>query len=129
MPSRKLFDLNPKFLPIAERILAKAKERGLNLLVTCTLRTPKEQAELYAQGRTKPGKRVTNAKPGSSAHNYGLAMDVVPLIAGKAMWDAKHPHWRIYGECVREAGAVWGGDFRSIKDLPHCEMPQWREHV
>lgn len=34
-----------------------------------------EQASLYAQGRDKPGLVVTNAKPGLSFHNYGLATD------------------------------------------------------
>ena len=126
MPSRKLSDLDPRFRPIAELILATCKARGVELLVTCTLRTRGEQAGLYAQGRTKPGMRVTNAKPGQSAHNYGLAMDVVPIIAGKAVWNAKHPHWRVYGEVVQECGAVWGGTFRSVRDLPHCEAPNWR---
>lgn len=38
-----------------------------------TLRTFAEQDALYAQGRTKPGAKVTNAKGGQSYHNYGLA--------------------------------------------------------
>jgi len=45
-----------------------------------TLRTFKEQDELYAIGRTKPGKIVTNAKGGESFHNYGLAIDIVLLV-------------------------------------------------
>ena len=45
-----------------------------------TLRTIKEQNDLYAQGRTKPGKIVTNAKGGQSYHNYGLAIDIVLLV-------------------------------------------------
>ncbi len=38
-----------------------------------TLRTYKEQNDLYALGRTKPGKKVTNAPGGRSYHNFGLA--------------------------------------------------------
>jgi peptidoglycan L-alanyl-D-glutamate endopeptidase CwlK len=45
-----------------------------------TLRTIAEQNELYAQGRTKAGKIVTNAKGGQSYHNYGLAFDIVLLV-------------------------------------------------
>ena len=45
-----------------------------------TLRTFAEQDVLYAQGRSKPGKVVTNAKGGQSYHNYGLAIDIVLLI-------------------------------------------------
>lgn len=44
-----------------------------------TIRTFAEQEALYAQGRTKPGKVVTNAKAGMSYHNYGLAVDIVLL--------------------------------------------------
>ena len=50
-------------------------------------RSNQEQAALYAQGRTQDeinrqvskslgGLVVTNAPPGSSAHNYGMAIDV-----------------------------------------------------
>ena len=45
-----------------------------------TLRTFKEQDDLYSQGRTRPGKIVTNAKGGDSYHNYGLAIDIVLLV-------------------------------------------------
>jgi peptidoglycan L-alanyl-D-glutamate endopeptidase CwlK len=68
--------------------------------VTCrfayTLRTIKEQNDLYALGRTKlfdaNGKRlgiVTNAKGGQSYHNYGLAFDIVLLTKNGASWDIK----------------------------------------
>mgnify|MGYP002477972077 CR=1 FL=1 len=45
-----------------------------------TLRTDAEQDALYAIGRTKPGKVVTNARGGESLHNYGLAIDIVLLV-------------------------------------------------
>jgi len=45
-----------------------------------TLRTFAEQDALYAQGRTKAGNKVTNAKGGQSYHNYGLAIDIVLLV-------------------------------------------------
>ncbi|MFP3637325.1 M15 family metallopeptidase, partial [Bacillus sp. SIMBA_033] len=41
------------------------------------LRTIEEQNNLYAIGRTKPGRKVTNAKGGQSIHNHGLAVDIV----------------------------------------------------
>lgn len=44
-----------------------------------TTRTFKEQDDIYAIGRTKPGRIVTNAKGGHSYHNYGLAVDIVLL--------------------------------------------------
>ena len=55
-----------------------------------TLRTFKEQQDLYEIGRSKPGKKVTNASAGLSYHNYGLAIDIVLIIDGKnASWDIK----------------------------------------
>jgi peptidoglycan L-alanyl-D-glutamate endopeptidase CwlK len=46
--------------------------------VTQGLRTFEEQDALYAQGRTKPGKKVTNAKAGQSIHNYGFCCRYLP---------------------------------------------------
>lgn len=64
--------------------------------VTHTLRTYKEQDDLYAIGRTKPGKIVTNAKGGESFHNFGLALDFCLLVDKDgngtyetAVWDTK----------------------------------------
>ncbi|SVE43245.1 uncharacterized protein METZ01_LOCUS496099, partial [marine metagenome] len=45
------------------------------LFVVHTLRTYAEQDDLYEQGRTEPGKIVTNARGGKSWHNFGLAID------------------------------------------------------
>jgi len=38
-----------------------------------------EQTFIYAQGRTRPGLIVTNAKAGQSIHNYRYAVDIVLL--------------------------------------------------
>jgi peptidoglycan LD-endopeptidase CwlK len=107
-----------------------------------TLRTFAEQDSLYAQGRTvlfdKNGKRlgiVTNAAAGSSFHNYGLAWDIVLLVDtngdGKfnaASWDVRtdfdkdgKSDWMEVTEYFKSKGAVWGGDFKSLKDAPHFE--------
>jgi peptidoglycan L-alanyl-D-glutamate endopeptidase CwlK len=94
-----------------------------------TLRTDKEQDELYAQGRTKPGKKVTNAKGGQSYHNYGLAFDIVLIIDGKeASWDTlkdfdgdKVADWHEVVRIAKKYGWAWGGDFVSFKDAPHFE--------
>ena len=97
--------------------------------ITQGLRTFDEQAKLFAQGRTTPGKKVTNAKPGQSIHNYGLAVDICMLIDGKDIsWDTakdwdndKISDWY---ECVKifaKYGWNWGGNWIKFKDLPHFE--------
>src|SRR5262245_49894508 len=70
-------------------LMALCAQAGIAILVTQGLRTWKEQDALYAKGRTAPpiGKKyiVTNAKGGSSWHNFGLAFDIVVLDSvGKA---------------------------------------------
>jgi len=93
-----------------------------------TLRTIKEQDELYQIGRIKPGKIVTNAKGGQSYHNHGLAFDLVLIIDGKdASWDTlkdfdgdKVSDWMECVNIVKKYGWEWGGDWR-FKDQPHCQ--------
>lgn len=88
--------------------------------VTQALRTIADQDALYAQGRTKPGKKVTNVRGGNSWHNYGLAFDFVLLINGKISWDVDK-YWLEVVKIFKSKGFVWGGDFKSLYDAPHFE--------
>ena len=93
------------------------------------LRTFPEQDALYAQGRTTPGKKITNAKGGQSIHNYGLAIDFALLIDNTTIsWDLKKdwdgdkiPDWMEVVNVFKNAGYHWGGDWVSFKDYPHIE--------
>ena len=62
--SRNLEDLHPKIREKAEAHISACKAEGIDILVTCTYRDLEAQDALYAQGRTKPGTKVTNAKGG-----------------------------------------------------------------
>jgi peptidoglycan L-alanyl-D-glutamate endopeptidase CwlK len=101
-----------------------------------TLRTFAEQDKLYAQGRTAPGKKVTNAKAGQSYHNYGLAIDICLLkdtdgngSYDTASWETNadydgdnSPDWMEIVKIFKSYGWEWGGDWKSsLKDLPHFE--------
>lgn len=101
-----------------EAVLATPK--GVHPFITQTLRTFEEQAVLYAQGRTTPGKIVTNSKPGQSYHQYGLAIDFVIQVGGKVIWEVDN-NWMIVVNCFRDNGFFWGGEFKSLKDYPHFE--------
>lgn len=134
MASRALKDLDERMQPMAYTFTGSCKAAGIDLVITCTLRSLEEQAALYAQGRTTPGPIVTKAKPGSSAHNYGLAMDVVPLVGGKPLWefDANNPHpvWREVGDLGLKAGLEWFGLPTSpFIEGCHLQMPRWRELI
>ena len=62
---------------------------GHSVRLTETLRTNERQNELYEQGRTTAGPRVTNAKAGESSHNPN------PQGQSKALdccFDGPHPY-------------------------------------
>jgi peptidoglycan L-alanyl-D-glutamate endopeptidase CwlK len=113
--------LEPVIQSKARALLDAARAQGIELTVTQGLRTMDEQAALYAQGRTAPGQVVTNAKPGSSWHNFGLAFDVAVVVNGKPTWPSDQTLWDKIGELGKAQGLVWGGDFQSFKDMPHFQ--------
>ena len=144
MSSRKLTDLHPLMHPMVTRLLANARAAGIDLLVTCTYRSNAEQAALYAIGRTKPGRIVTNAKTGRSNHNTtqngkpaALAVDVVPLRSGKPVWGVNgdgidnNPAddltddlelWQKVGEMGEKVGLEWAGRWSgNIREFPHFQ--------
>ena len=79
------------------------------------------QNELYAQGRTKGGAKVTNAKGGSSWHNFGLACDL-GLFRGRAYLEDGKAYVTV-GQLARAIpGLEWGGSWTSLKDYPHIQL-------
>ena len=118
--SRSLDDLIP---PAKSRVLSfieAAKKQGIDLLVTSTYRDSESQNALYAQGRTAPGKIVTNAKAGQSFHNYRCAVDVDPIVNGKAVWDDKNL-WNKLGALDESCGLEWAGRWKTFKEMPHFQ--------
>ena len=115
--------LHPLVRNKARELINKAeKELGIKLRATSTLRTYAEQDKLYAQGRTTKGGIVTNAKGGFSNHNFGVALDVVPIVNGKADWKASAETWSKIGQLGKSIGFQWGGDWKGLIDKPHFEM-------
>jgi peptidoglycan LD-endopeptidase CwlK len=138
MASRLLTDLHAAIRPQAEAFVAAVHAAGIEMIVTATLRSLEEQAVLYAKGRTIPpiGRkyRVTNAQPGSSAHNYALALDIVPLYHGKPMWEfhanSPDPIWLKVGELGEKAGLEWFGRPTSpFIEGCHFQLPGWKALV
>lgn len=124
--------LHPKVRAEAEKILTEIEARltGRSMCrFTYTLRTMSEQQAIYAQGRTTKGPIVTNAKPGYSYHNYGLAIDFAFVIDGQtASWDMnkdwdndKKNDWMEVVEVFEKYGWEWGGRWTSFKDYPHFQ--------
>lgn len=113
---------NPEFEKRLNSLLAKAKEKGMNVDVQMGIRTFEKQNELFKQGRTKPGKIVTNAPGGLSWHNYGLAADIVfKDEKGNWSWGENWP-WDQLGALGKESGLEWGGDWKKFPDRPHFQL-------
>jgi len=113
-----------------DKIYEEIRNRGVAVRFTSTLRTFEEQEKLYAQGRTRPGQVVTNARAGQSYHNYGLAVDFCLLLEGgkKVSWnrslDLDHDGQKDWDEVVfvfKMYEWKWGGDWTSFKDYPHFQ--------
>lgn len=89
--------------------------------LTCTYRSGAEQNELYAIGRTKPGKIVTHARAGASLHNSvpSRAFDVAFItLTRKLDWSPKL--FSKLAEILEKEGVEWGGNFK-MRDLAHFE--------
>lgn len=119
--SRSLDDLIPPARERAAKFLQHCQAAGIEVLIYCTYRDNESQAALYAQGRTTPGAKVTNAKPGESWHNYRCAFDCVPMLAGKPMWGDAKSYTRM-GEIGESLGLEWAGRWQgSLKETAHFQ--------
>jgi peptidoglycan L-alanyl-D-glutamate endopeptidase CwlK len=125
-----LGSLNKKALAKLEPFVAAAEKamevKGVTVEVISGLRSWAAQAALYAQGRTKPGRIVTKARPGSSWHNYGLAIDL-GLFKNGVYLDEKQPGLadKLYAEIGIIAGRMgieWAGNWKSFPETPHFQV-------
>jgi len=116
----RISKLHPKVRDTFTRFIDTAEaELGITLRVTQGLRTIAEQNALYAQGRTAPGKIVTNARGGSSYHNFGLSIDVAELQGTAINWNFDY---KKLAPIAASMGIEWGGLFHSIIDKPHFQI-------
>ena len=118
--SRSLNDLQEPVRKRVNAFIRAAKAQGIDLLVTSTYRDYESQDALYAQGRTAPGKIITNAKAGQSFHNFRCAVDVVPMLSGKCCWDDA-ALWKKIGQLGKDAGLEWAGDWKTFQEMPHFQ--------
>lgn len=127
---KRIEQLHPKVRSIFTKFIEECED-SFNItlrIMEPVYRTIKDQNDLYAQGRTKPGKIVTNAKGGSSFHNYGLAIDLcrVDREDSDHDGDTKEILWEYDMEkldsIAKKYGIEWGGNWHTIKDKPHFQV-------
>lgn len=117
----RLSHVDPQVAVRVRAMAADLKAQGINVVVASGYRSIAEQNALYAQGRTKGGGIVTNAPGGYSFHNYGLAVDVVPLDSkGQPNWNLGKAIWDKIGAAGKKQGLEWGD--RGYTDLPHFQL-------
>lgn len=120
---RNLDDLRPEFRTLVDTWLTGMKLANLDHIITCTVRTDAEQAALYASGRTVTGPIRTYAKPGQSAHQYGLAIDFCIVDLGKLLdWSGDDPSW---DQAIKIAQASGLESLRPMESA-HLQHPGWR---
>lgn len=129
---RDTTQLHPLLQAKIVQLKAECKKQGINIEIRECVRTTAEQDALYAQGRTKPGAIVTNAKGSTygSMHQWGIAFDfVVKMDVDKDgdidindLYSAKL--MRKVGPIGQKIGLEWGGSWKFV-DLPHFQLPTW----
>lgn len=125
-----------RLIMLAETLAA----RGMKALITDGLRTFAEQDRLFEIGRRGvPGeKKVTNARGGQSNHNYGLAVDLYPVLPdsrGKERVFTSIPDnasvefgrafaaiQNAIGDVSEALGLFWGARFAGLVDTPHVQL-------
>lgn len=139
--------LHPKIRDEVKALIDAAESKlpaTVAIRVVQGLRTFEEQDKLYQQGRTKPGKKVTNAKPGSSYHQYGLSIDFCFVIDKDGngsfetiSWDTLKdadkdglPDWEEMVRTFEAAGWESGKRWSKFVDAPHLQKTfgfTWRQ--
>lgn len=135
--SREIRDCTPYIQERWPRVQADFKaQTGRDLFLTCTWRSAERQQELYAQGRTAPGPKVTtlDGVTKRSRHNFYPAQ-AFDVCVDSDPGPGKHPVWdgaayAPLGAICAAHGLVWGGDWNGnglpdekFIDAPHIEQP------
>jgi peptidoglycan L-alanyl-D-glutamate endopeptidase CwlK len=134
--NRKIEDLDPIVADKCRKLIALCAGRGIDVIVTSTLRTEDEQLALFSQGR-KNLKAVNELRAAAglplineeqnrivtygltSVHQFSCAFDICIVKGGRALWDVKAdlndndiPDYEEAGLIGESIGLRWGGRFR-----------------
>lgn len=107
--------LHPYFRDQINQLIKTCRKKGIELAVVESFRSSSKQDEYKAMGQ-----KYTRSKGGRSKHQYGLAIDVVPVVNGQAQWHNK-ALWKKIGVVGEQLGLRWGGRWRHLYDPGHFE--------
>jgi len=100
---REIERLCPAMQHKVNQVIDRCELVGLDFLIVSGLRTVKEQNALWRIGREIVGKIVTYVKGGDSMHQYGVAIDIVPVVLGFIQWGSAKKFEQI-GKIAMEIG-------------------------
>jgi peptidoglycan LD-endopeptidase CwlK len=130
MTDRDVNHLHPDLLKIYRTWLMECHAAGLAVKVIATWRSPDEQNIAFKTGksRAKAGQSPHNCtgkdgKPAAKAFDFAVFDEHARYVT-----DGSDPRYLMAGEIGKKLGLVWGGDFKSIFDPSHLELPNWRTH-
>lgn len=107
--------LHPYFRDKVIELIALARKKGIELAVVETYRTRAKQMEYQSMG-----KKYTRIGAGYSKHQYGLAVDLVPIVNGEPQWHNR-ALWYKVGIIGERLGLRWGGRWKRPYDPAHFE--------
>lgn len=107
--------LHPYFRDKIVQLISICESKGITLAIVETYRTHAKQNEYKSMG-----KKYTRSTGGHSKHQYGLAIDVVPVVDSLAQWD-DYKLWKKVGAVGEQLGLRWGGRWRNPYDPGHFE--------
>jgi peptidoglycan L-alanyl-D-glutamate endopeptidase CwlK len=136
----KTTNLHPIFRQRLAMLADRLAARGMKALITDGLRTFEEQDALFQIGRRNvPGEDiVTKARGGESNHNYGLAVDMYPVLPDatgrERVFTSIPDHSSVefaraftriqdaIGDEAEGLGLFWGARFSGFGDRPHIQL-------
>ncbi|KDC15368.1 M15 family metallopeptidase [Bordetella bronchiseptica] len=121
----RLEGVHPRLVDIVKLAIERT---AVDFMVVEGLRTPERQRELVAQGKSQ----TLNGLHLRQADGWGRAVDLAPLVDGAIPWKG----WAAFKgladvmkECAAELDVPleWGGDWKTLKDGPHFQLPRgWK---
>lgn len=125
----KRVNLDLLYAPFRDRcfqLVANCRAKGVDYYAISGTRTYAEQAKLYFQGRTAPGPVVTNARPGKSNHNFGIAIDFCPdkdLTKAGLQPDYSLASYELLASEAEKLDLESALRWKSFREGPHIQLP------
>lgn len=111
--SRDINRLRPDVAANCRKLIEIAAAEGWPVLVTGTVRDDEYQLKAYSNGKSK------SKVPTFHSEKAGLAFDICKNVKGEEYSDMAF--WSAVSRIGKTMGFEWGGDWKTIVDMPHFQ--------